>query len=336
MEYGLISAENIAPELNQLLRSDFQKLKNHVSSLTDSKQTLVEEWKLNRFLEALLLRQMEVTSAIGTVESAAMDQASLRSAVAERLSRQLAAANKQRKAINGLPDKIHHFMDSDISTFLNRLENLLRSIGDDFGSNYLIDQYQKEMQGITQKLNEGVKKIIQEELNQVHSHTVSLADSDLSLKASQLPSHTMRQQEMGKHMAASGLATAIATAGGFFLLGPIGGMIASGLVQSSVQSSAIQHQRNKMDDVYKEILASSRSILTRVKNEVTQSVKDSTTRFESEWLQSTKNTQWQILELATYASTDKQSTIKDLKLINKKIECGIKECQIATIKLRRQ
>ena len=336
---GNIPPTSLAPALSSAMTMDFDRLKTFLVGLSTNKQILFQEWQYNKMLEALIERKAETHRSAESLNRADLDEVALRQMVANRLNRQLVTAQQHRSAISQLPHKVEEFMEREISQSISSLGSVLSTIGDDYGGTLLADRYQKEMQGIVQRLEEGTKKLLQDELSLLFEHKAKLDPSDLSLSHNLMPSHARSQQDMTKSIAANSLAPVLAglagmAIGSIFGLGMAGFMIGSAAVGSKVQLSAIEDQRAKQDRTYSKILDEARGCLLRVKTEIGRAVKASAGRFEAEWVKSSQSSQWQILELVQRAGTDRKTAAKDLTKRQNKINCGIRECQIAAIRLR--
>jgi len=335
---NLIDPSGIATDYRERLMGDFKRLDSFIGGLAATRQILFEEWRIQKYLEMLYYMEDQAGFAMNAAEAASRDKDSLRQAVADRLGQQLAAAKANRAAIADLPNKIENDISMESSRFLQKLENSLPQVGDDYGSGYLADHYQKEMQGLVQRLNEGIQKRLQEELKISRDPLIALDASETALRTRSLPSQARRQQEFAQNMASSGMGAVVGAGLGLLLLGlpgaGIGAMIGGQMSQGAGQASAMRAQRAGLDRAYKEIVQEARELLNRVRRDVGQSVRTATARFETEWVEGTRATQWQVLELVSMATADGGRSMERLTVKKKQIACAIKEFQIASASLR--
>ncbi len=335
---NLIDENALAPDYREKLVADFKRLVDYIDGLSATRKVLFEEWRLQRSLETLYSLENEVDFSTKAVVAASHDRDALRQAVSDRLGQQLNAAKACRQAIAELPTKIENDISMESSRFLQKLENALPQVGDDYGSGYLADHYQKEVQGLVQRLNEGIQKRLQEGLKVSRDPLIALDASETSLKTRSLPSQTRRQQEYAQNMATSGMGTMVGAGLGLLLFGlpgaGIGAMIGGQMSQGAGQAAALRAQRAGLDKAYKEIVQEARELLNRVRRDVGQSVRTATAQFETNWVEGTRSAQWQVLELASMATADGDRAIERLKVKKKQISCAIKEFQIASASLR--
>lgn len=312
-------------ELHKTIKNDFERFKTELYSLIETKDLIRHESQARLTLLQLEDRLSNVCNTLETMSLGGQRNENMKTSLMERLSRQEQKYSTIQKKMLNLPKTIGEYIDNESKTLLFHLDIKLRA-GDDYGSVYIQNLFQKELQAGLEKIDSGVKAMVQNDISA--SLELSLTNNDLSFDAAAIPSMTQRNSNYMIVTGAAGVLSAVAMC---IVSGPLAPWIAMTVVNACGQATAALIQNKNLEGAYKNILKQAATTLTKARNDAVKRIQDSICGIEEEILKSTDNIQWNVLELAEYTLNNDPEKQKTLMAKKTKYELAIKDCRLNLI-----
>ena len=322
---GGLDPSKIDNELHKTIKDDFERFKAELYSLIETKDLIRRESQTRLTLLQLKDRFSNVCKTLEAMNLSRKQKENLKTSLMERLSRQEQKYLTIQKRMLNLPKTVGEYIDKECKTLLSHIDVKLRA-GDDSGGVYIQKIFQQELQTGLEKINSGVKAMVQNDISA--SLELSLTNNDLSFDTAAVPSGTQRNSD---YMMVMGSLSVVAMGIGYLCFGFGGIFVASIVGRECGQVIAAVRQKKNIEEAYKSILNQAITTLTKARNDTVKRIQDSICRIEEEILKATDNLQWNVLELAEYSLKDDPVKQKTLSALKTKLELAIKDCRMNLI-----
>lgn len=330
------ASDDMEPKLCEKLNADYEKLTRCIFSTIQNKGSLNEEWKTRQFLSRCNVELSQIDSIKKLFEEYSGRGKEIKTSLSNRLNAQLRSTKNLQVSMKNSRINLEAFLNKAIDTALKDIGGMLKINIGNWGGSMLMEHYQREMQGILNRMYEGSKKVLGNDLKKSIDFSQVEEFDRASIDFSGISNITYMQRSATRASVAakSGIAGAAAFGIGTLFGGPAVGSIASAVVTGIAGVGLVQKEKREIEKVCRGIVDQTKETLIRVKYEIMNSAENKLRALEHHILKGTKNVQWQIMELIDISEKMDNRGLDKLAGKRKKIELAMAEAQRQILAIR--